>query len=118
MIKLTTAFRMWKSGKQCLNLNRKSVQAVKLDLPTEEKAYQFLYSDDEDGSTRRKLKNAGKTAAGLGFNVMGGELATDILEAALQKEVNNNVLVIKDSKGVELTDSTSATEEASISESI
>ena len=90
---------MWKSEKQWmfasstkskwLNLNRKSAQAIKLDLPTEEKAYQRFYNDDEDGNARRKLKTAGGIAAGLGFNVMGGGLVTDAaantLEAPFQR---------------------------------
>lgn len=122
---------MWKSGKQWLfasstkskwlNLNRKSAQAIKLDLPTEEKGYQRFYNDDEDGNARRKLKNAGGITAGLGFSVMGGGLVTDAaantLEAPLQKEVNNDVLANKDSVGIELTNSNSTTVERSISES-
>lgn len=70
---------------------------------------------------RRKLKTASGIAAGLGFSVMGGGLTTEAaantLDAPLQKEVNNDVLANKDSVGIELTDSTSATEEVSTSES-
>ncbi|MFK4899321.1 hypothetical protein [Lactococcus petauri] len=89
-------------------------------LNNNSKRYQEVYSDVQDTGVSRKIKVAGGFAAGLGLSVMGGGLAADAsantVTPSLEKKLMKDILATQESTAIELTDSTSTTEEGSSSD--
>lgn len=84
LLKQSTAFRMWKSGKKWLfasstyskwlSMTKKSVEEIKVDLVEKDDRYQKIYSekDDEPHVLHQGIRVAGGLFAGFGASFLGG----------------------------------------------